>query len=217
MERSSLFHTGPLSRVYISLSISAMITTLTRIADGNLYWKCLDASSWCCNNGDPAPKSQRSGHFNTTCCNMPDFMFKAPDPQQYTTADKFRLPVSTLLSSSSHPQATSNSTISASTSFVPTPTSEVHNVSSTSLTSTNLGEPIPINSSNHVGVGVGLGVGLGVGVIGLSAAVIFLVRRKKRPYEAGGQSAVELPLSSPRSELYGSQTHPEKVTYEMNA
>ncbi|KAL5392271.1 hypothetical protein DPSP01_000786 [Paraphaeosphaeria sporulosa] len=191
----------------------------------NLYWKCLDSKAWCCNNGGPSEVQMRTGHINTTCCNMTEFMFQAADPVVYATAVQMRLPISTLLSSSE--TALDQSSISTSTSAPATsvqPTTSTPSIttpiidgsSQQNLTSSSSG------SSNNIKVGVGVGVGLGVCVVALSA-VLFVMLKRKRPQrnELKGHKIAEMHSQSAMYELHGNEVTAEvmseKTRYEMRA
>ncbi|KAF9738976.1 hypothetical protein PMIN06_007759 [Paraphaeosphaeria minitans] len=191
----------------------------------NLYWKCLDSKAWCCNNGGPSNVKERNGHINTTCCNMAEFTFQAPDPVVYATAVQMRLPLSTLLPSSevASDQSSVSTSISApatspqpttSTPAITTPiTDGPTNQNSTSFSS---------DSSHSTKVGVGVGVGIGVGVVALSALLFVMLKRKrKHKNELKCHEIADMPSPSARYELQGhevaAEVMPEKTRYEMRA
>jgi hypothetical protein len=190
----------------------------------NLYWKCPDSKAWCANNGGPSPLTERAGLINTTCCNITEFMFNAPDPVLYTQAEQMTLPISTLLFSSEtaldeSPITTSIplTTTTESTTLISAMTTSTTDLSSKQNTTSSSS-----GGSNSTSVGIGVGVGLGVSAIALSVVLYVLLQRKRRQRnELRGQEIAEMPSSDVRHELNGhevaAEIMAEKTTYEMRA
>lgn len=178
-----------------------------------MYWKCNKPNIWCCNNGGPVPKNERSQHINTTCCTLPQFTFQLPDPMAYTVAERFTPPV--------------DFKFSPTTTFRDTTTFSNTTASSTGTNITSASSKGP---SNNVAIGVGLGVGLGIGITSIAIVIFLLVRRKKSfqhveitkngPVEVTGDNRVEAPEKSRIYETHGHQAvaeAPGHQRYEMRA
>ncbi|KAH7076676.1 hypothetical protein BKA63DRAFT_602435 [Paraphoma chrysanthemicola] len=137
--------------------------------NNHLIFKCPEPEKWCCDTGEPAPPEDRVNRTNTTCCNISDLVFTAPEPAVYTTAaySGLAFTVKTL------------TTVS-----LPT-VSFISNATGTPAPSASGTGLAAAPSSSTPSLAIGLGTGLGGGaVIALGLGWFFLRRRRKTMSES---------------------------------
>ncbi|KAH7069706.1 hypothetical protein BKA63DRAFT_555928 [Paraphoma chrysanthemicola] len=192
-------HTSCCTENYLCLS-NGMCRSANLSSVTNYYWRigCTDKTftdpacgrycaqgggSYCCNTGKQTPYEERVGRTNTSCCDIKDLLFKAPDPIVVATASFIGqlFSIGTSMASAFSPPMPSVSSISTGASMIPSPSAEAS-------------QPSTDSTSKSVALSVGLGVGLGVGAVMVMCVGLVCVRRRKRQHDDHGEGRKRAPV-----------------------